>query len=129
MQDYEDRIYYSEGFYISPEELAEVRLEEREEQERAAKIALMTSDLVVDCYMDDRVRNVEVFNEAIIYIRYEQYKEDIETGRIILDEYTDLRIAAHSEIRALDEAIKARRAAGFLLQRILLKNCMCIILI
>ena len=39
-------------------------MEEREEQERAAKIALMTSDLVVDCYMDDRVRNVEVFNEV-----------------------------------------------------------------
>ena len=53
-------------------------------------------------------------NEAdpLIQERYLVYKDAVDSGKIMLPIWSDDRYAAHSEIRALDEAIKARRAAG-----------------
>ncbi|HOV25291.1 MAG TPA: hypothetical protein PK566_02875 [Pseudobacteroides sp.] len=41
-----------------------------------------------------------------------EYKTKIDNGEIILSEFADFRLAAHSEIVALDEILKHRRSLG-----------------
>ena len=55
-------------------------------------------------------------NEAdpVIKNLVSNYETKIKSGEIILSEFADYRLAAHSEIVALDEALKNRRALGAL---------------
>lgn len=50
--------------------------------------------------------------DEIIRKRYSPYKYQYDYKLIILPDYIDKRLAGHSEIRALDELLKARRSAG-----------------
>lgn len=52
--------------------------------------------------------------DPIIRERTAQYQADIDNGLITLGETTDLRLAAHSEVRALDKALSNRRKLGML---------------
>ncbi len=61
-----------------------------------------------------REYNHWIENEAdpMIRERYSIYKGKVDSGEIVIESYVDNKLASHSEIRALDEAIKARRVAG-----------------
>ncbi|MBB1138397.1 DUF4280 domain-containing protein [Myroides sp. WP-1] len=48
--------------------------------------------------------------DPIIKELVNEYKAKIASGAIVLKEVTDTKYAAHSELRALDQALKARRA-------------------
>ncbi len=51
--------------------------------------------------------------DPILKARLEEYQKDIEDGKVTdLPDNHDPRLAAHSEVKALDEVIKARREAG-----------------
>ena len=51
--------------------------------------------------------------DPIIQRRKEEYQRDIDTGKVNdLPENHDPRLAAHSEVRAVDNALRARRKAG-----------------
>lgn len=58
----------------------------------------------------ERWRDYEA--DPIIRQRTQQYQKDIDEDKVKLPENHDLRLAAHSEVRALDQALKARRALG-----------------
>jgi hypothetical protein len=51
--------------------------------------------------------------DPVLKARLEEYQKDIEDRKVTdLPESHDPRLAAHSEVRALDKVIKARRKAG-----------------
>lgn len=54
--------------------------------------------------------NTDESADVIIKNRIQAYITDIEAGNVALPEGHDARLAAHSEVRALDQALKARRA-------------------
>ena len=65
-----------------------------------------------------------ITNEADPFIRERlfNYEREINSGNIVLEPFVDPRLAGHSEIRALDQAIKARRAAGLPITDDILKS-------
>ncbi|MBQ5473732.1 MAG: hypothetical protein IIT65_03335 [Lachnospiraceae bacterium] len=50
--------------------------------------------------------------DPIVNQRYLEYRNKIDSGKIILESHVDKWYASHSEIRALDEVLKARRKVG-----------------
>ena len=65
-----------------------------------------------DYYKWIEAPSIEGGADDIIKQLVKGYDEKIKRGEIVLSEVTDRKYAAHSELRALDQAIKARREAG-----------------
>lgn len=54
----------------------------------------------------------ETKTDPVIYKRIKNYEAAIDSREIVLEEYVDDRVAAHSEVRALNETLKNRREVG-----------------